>query len=176
MKKDPYNQLYKNKFDTILHVLFLLCIGLTIWGITIYRLTIIDIKNLFIITTIGTALAFITIKRILRSSYPSIWIFFISIAVGGGTFYFSALFLNKYFANNESITKEFKIIETGNLARGRRSSCSEPFAIIDFNGTEKQLVFYCEYEKSIMNYSKVLLTFKNGLFGFDIIETKELRL
>ena len=147
---------------------------MTIWGIIIYRLTIIDIKTLFIITTIGTVFAFIAIKRILKSSYAIFWIFF-SIAVGGGTFYFSTLFLNQFFADKDAITKESRIIETGNLARGRRSNCSQPFAIIDFNGTEKQLVFYCDYEKTIKDFSKVILTYKNGLFGFDIIETKVLQ-
>jgi hypothetical protein len=175
-KRKSINELYKNKSDKILHILFLLCGGLTIWGITIYRMTIIDIKTLFIITLIGTAFAFIAIKKILKSSYANFWILFISVAVGGGTFYFSTLFFNQFFADKESITKEFKIVETGNLARGRRSSCSQPFAIVDFNGTEKQIVFYCDYEKTIMNFSKVLLTYKNGLFGFDIIERKELLL
>ena len=174
-KKRPINKLYNNKSDRILHILFLICIALTIWGIIIYRLTIIDTKTLFIITSIGTAFAFITIQRILKSSYAIFWIFFISIAVGGGTFYFSVLFFNQCFADKETFTKEFKIIETGNLARGRRSNCSQPFAVVDFNGTEKQLVFYCDYEKTIKNFSKVLLSYKNGLFGFDIIETKELR-
>lgn len=173
-KKKPISKLYNNKSDKILHILFLFGIALAIWGITIFRLTIIDIKTLFIIATIGTAFAFITIKKILKSSYAHFWILFISIAVGGGGFYFSTLFLNQYFADKNSVTNEFKIIDTGNLARGRRSSCSQPFAIIDFNGIEKQLVFYCDYEKTIMNFSKVLLTYKNGLFGFDIIETKEL--
>ena len=170
------NKLYSNKSDKILQILFLFCGGLTVWGITIYRLTIIDSKSLFIITTLGTAFAFIVIKRTLKSTYSNFWIFFVSIAVGGGTFYFSTLFLNQFFADKESITKEFKIIETGNLGRGRKSSCAQPFAIIDFNGTKKQLVFYCDYEKTIINFSKVLLIYKNGLFGFDIIKAKELRL
>ena len=179
-RKKPVNKLYNNTSDNtsdkILHILFLICVALTIWGITIYRLTIIDIKTLFIVTLIGIAFAFTTIKKLLASSYTNFWILFISVAVGGGTFYFSTLFLNQLFANKNSITREFQIVETGNLARGRRSTCSQPFAIVDFYGAEKQLVFYCDYEKTIMNFSKALLTYKSGLFGFEIIETKELRL
>jgi hypothetical protein len=167
--------LHNKTSDKILYFLLLTCLALAIWGVTIFRLTIIDVKSLFIITAIGTSFAFIALKKIFKNNYKNLWIFFQSIIVGGGISYFSTLFLNQYFANKDSITDEFKIIKTGNLARGRRSDCSRPYAIIDFYGTKKQLVFYCNYEKVIMNFSKVLLTYKKGLFGFDIIEKKELK-
>jgi hypothetical protein len=97
-----------------------------------------------------------------------------SIFIGGGFFYFGLLYLNQALAGKEILTDDFQIVETGNLGGGRKSSCFQPYAIIDFYGTRKQLMFYCEYEKTIKNYSKVTVTFSKGLFGFDVIKSKQL--
>jgi hypothetical protein len=171
--KKANNILYKNKSDLILQILFLLCVSLAIWGITIYRMTIIDIKYLFIITTIGTVVAFILIKKILKSSYSNFWICFVSIGIGGGLFYFGVLFINKQFADKELFSEQFVILKTGTLGRGKSSSCSQPYAIIDFNGTEKELVFYCDYAEIIKHSKNVALTYSKGALGFNIIKSKQ---
>lgn len=160
--------------DTILTTLFFASIGLTIWAIGIYRLTVIDIKYLFAAAAFGTIIVFATILFRLKSTYSLFWIFIISIAIGGGFFYFGLLYLNQTFADKEALKDDFQIVKTGNLGRGRKSSCFQPYAVIDFYGTQKQLVFYCEYEKTIKNYSKVTVTFSKGLFGFDVIKSKQL--
>ena len=172
--KKSNNSLYKNKSDLILQILFLLCVSLAIWGITIYRMTIIDIKYLFIITTIGSVAAFALIKKILRSSYSNFWTFFGSIGIGGGLFYFGILFINQQFADNELFSEQFVILKTGTLGRGKGSSCSQPYAIIDFNGTEKELIFYCSYAEIIKNSKNVSLTYSKGALGFNIIKSKQL--
>ena len=165
-----------NKGDTILTLLFLISIGLTIWAIGIYRLTIIDTKYLFAAAAFGTFIAFAIILFRHKSNYSVFWIFIISVAIGGGLFYCGVLYLNEAFAGKETLTKEFQIIKTGNLGRGNKSRCFQPFAVVDFHGTEKQLVFYCEYEKTIKNYSKVTVTYSKGLFGFEVIKSKQLSL
>lgn len=170
----PNNNFYKNKSDLILQILFLLCVGLAIWGITIYRSTIIDTKYLFVITTIGTFAAFRLIKKTLRSSYSNFWTFVASIGIGGGLFYFGILFINQQFADKESFSEQFVILKTGTLGRGKNSSCSQPYVIIDFNGTEKELVFYCDYSEIIKHSKKVALTYSKGAFGFNVIKSKQL--
>jgi hypothetical protein len=172
-KKTP-DIMFEDKSDKILQGAFFVSICLVIWGILIYRLTIINFNYLFGVVVVGTIIALYLINRFLKSSYSKFWIFFISSVVGGGTLYFGLLFLNQIFADKKIISREFPIIETGNLGRGKKSNCSQPYAVVDFNGTEKQLVFYCEFEKTIMNYTKVKLTYSKGLFGFDIVDSKEL--
>ena len=162
--------------DTILVILFLSSIGLTIWAIGIYRMTIIDTKYLFGASTLGAIIAFAIIFFRHRIFYSIFWSFIINIAIGGGLFYFGLLFLNQVFAHEEYLTEEFQIIKTGNLGRGGKSRCFQPYAVIDFHGTQKHLVFYCDYEKTIKNYSKVKLIYSKGFFGFDMIKSKQLNL
>ncbi|WP_290789820.1 hypothetical protein [Flavihumibacter sp. UBA7668] len=162
------------KGDTIVTLLFLTSIFLTIWSISIYRLTIIDKKHLFAPAALGTLIAFVIILFRLKTNYSLFWKFINSVTIGSGLFIFGLLYLNQEFANKETYTDDFPIIKTGNLARGRKGRCSQPYAIIDFYGTQKQLVFYCEYEKTIKNYTKVTVTFSKGLFTFDVIKSIKL--
>lgn len=163
-----------NKVDNILGLVFVVAICLTVWAVNIYRLTIIDTEYLFIVSAIGAAVGVFLILKYFKSTYAKLWIVFLGLAIGGGIFYFSLLYLNQVFADKKIITNDFQIVDTGTLGRGKFSSCFQPYAIINFNGTEKQLVFYCDFEKTIKNYSKVSVTYSKGLFGFYIIKSKQL--
>jgi hypothetical protein len=160
--------------DLILQLLFYISIGLTIWGINIYRLTIIESKYLFASIVFGTIIVFAGI-RFFYNRYSVLWNFILSIAIGSGFAYFGLLYVNKSLAEKETLTQEFQIVQTGNLARRKHSSCFRPYAVIDFYGTQKQLLFYCEYEKTIKNYSKVTVTHSKGFFGFWIIKSNLLK-
>lgn len=160
--------------DAILFLLSFVSICLTVWAATIYRLTIVDTPILYIVCAIGTGITFFAIHFLIKSSYSKFWILFISIVVGSGTFYFGFLFLNQTFSDNEIIKEDFQIIKTGTLGRSRPTRCFQPYAIIDFHGTEKQLVFYCDFAETMKKSSKVSLTYSKGLFGFDIIKSKQL--
>lgn len=160
--------------DIILALLFLASIGLTVWAVNIYRLTIIDTTLLFIVSAIGSVVAFFTINLLIKSSYTKIWTLFISIVIGSGTFYFGLLFLNQAFLNKEIVKEDFQIVKKGTLGRSRPTRCFQPYAIIDFHGTEKELVFHCDFSDIMKNSSKVSLTYSKGLFGFDVIKSKQL--
>jgi len=161
--------------DAILTVLFFASLGLTIWGINIYRLTIIDIRYLLATVFIGVIVAFTALTFLIKSSYSNFWTFFIKAGIGGGLFYFGLLFLNQQFADKKLSEEEFKIIRTGTLGRGMSSgSCFQPYVIIDFQKTEKQLVFYCDDADVIKHSTKVVLTYSQGAFGFNIIKSKRL--
>jgi hypothetical protein len=171
-------QTIKTKFgfkiaNAILALLFFASMGLTVWGIQIYRVTIISSKYLFAIIAVGSILTFIMIFFALKPSYNIFWIFLMSILIGGGTSYFLFLYLNSAYPAKEKLTKDFKIVRTGTLA-GRLSSCHRPFAVVDFNGIEKELIFNCDDEKTINTWSKVRLEYSKGLFAFDIIKIKTL--
>jgi len=165
-----------NKGDALLGLVFVATICLTAWAVNIYRVTIIDTEYLFIVSAIGAVVGLLLIPKYFKSTYSRLWKIFLSLAIGSGTFYFGLLYLNQAFADKEIINSNFQIVKTGTLGRGKFSSCFQPYAIIDFNGTEKQLVFYCDFEKTIKNYSKVLVTYSKGQFGFYVIKSKQLML
>ena len=171
--KDSNKKFNFNTGDVVLTVLFFISMGLTIWGINIYRLTIIDTKYLFAAVAFGTIIVFLALTLI-KSSYSAFWTFFIKTAIGTGIFYFGLLFLNQQFADKELTTADFNIVKIGTLGRGGSSSCFQPYVIIDFNGTEKQLLFYCDYADIVKRSTKVSLTYSKGTFGFIIIKSKQL--
>lgn len=160
--------------DALLTFLFLLSLGLIIWGIDIYRLTIIEAKFLIAAALVGASISVVAIFLLQNRRVYTVWTFLISTAIGAGPFYFGLLYLNQAFAEKETLTEDFAIIRTGSLARGKYGSCRSPYVIVNFYGMEKQLVFYCEYEKTIKNFSKVTVTYSRGLFGFDVIASKRL--
>lgn len=172
--KNPNKKFNLQTGDAILTFLFFASIGLTIWGINIYRLTIIDIKYLFVTIAFGVIIAFVILTWLIKSSYSTIWTFLIKAGIGGGLFYFALLFINQHFADKEILTEQFLIVKKGTLGRGKSSSCFQPYVNIDFYGTEKQLVFYCDFADAVKHSTKVNLTYSKGAFGFNIIKSKQL--
>lgn len=157
--------------DTILFVLFLTSISLTIWGIEIYRQTIIETRYLFAIIAFGIITGVAVLSLLVKTGYRSISTFLVKASIGGGLFYFSFLFVNQHFADKQLQIDQFIIQEKGTLG-GR--GCSQPYVNIDFYGIEKQLVFYCQYADSLKHSTKVNLTYCKGAFGFNIVKAKQL--
>ena len=174
-QKNFKSKLKLRKVNVILTILAIATIFMILWAIDIYRLTIITSSYLFGVTAIGGIITFITLRIWLKKIYSVVLTFVISIPLGGGFFYSGFLFFNQIFHGKELITKEFQIIKTGNFG-GRNTGCFEPFVVIDFHGIRKQLVFSCNYEKTINNYHKVALIYSRGFFGFETIASKELTL
>lgn len=172
MKKEKSTASKLKTVDAILSLLFIFSMCLDVWAIIIYRGTIIETKYLIAVVAFGTLIAFPIILFSIKAVYSTFLSFILSFLIGGGLSYFGLLFVNQVFADNEYLTEDFEILKTGNLARGKGGSCSQPYAVIDFNGLEKELIFYCEFEKTIQNYSKISLTFSRGLFGFAVIKSK----
>ncbi len=161
--------------DTLLFFLFLISMSLTIWGINIYRLTIIEIKYLFAVAIIGITVALFLLPRFLKSSYSKFWSFLITSAIGAGLFYFGFLFLNQRFADNHLQIEDFAILKRGKFPRGGFGShCEQPYIIINFHGVEKQLVFYCLQTEMIKHAKKIELSYSRGAFGFNVIRSKQL--
>jgi hypothetical protein len=172
--KEPNKNFDFQPGDAILTVLFFTSIGLTVWGINIYRLTIIDIEYLFMTICFGVIISSAILTWLIKSSYSTIWTFLIKAGIGGGLFYFALLFINQQFADKEFLTEQFLIVKKGTLGRGKSSSCFQPYVDIDFYGTEKQLVFYCDFADAVKHSTKVNLTYSKGAFGFNIIKSKQL--
>lgn len=162
------------KGDAILTVLFFTSMGLLVWAINIYRMTIIETKYLFSIVLFGILFAIAVLSWAVKSSYSTFWTVVIKSGIGGGLFYFFFLFINQKFADTDFQTEQFLIIEKGTLGKGTKSTCGNPFVYIDFYGIKKQLVFYCGFAESVRTSKKVNLTFSNGALGFTILRSKQL--
>lgn len=171
LKRDNYQKIEarKNRLEVLLFLLMIASIFFAGWGILIYRKTIVEPKYLFGAICFGTIITSIILLFVTKQYLNAFWTFFISIIIGGGTIYFLTLFINKKLANQETNSEIFDIEETGTLAKGRRSRCRIPFAIINFNGIEKELIFDCKYENSINTFKKVRLEYSVGFWDFPVI-------
>ena len=63
----------------------------------------------------------------------------------------------------------FEIKKKGHLAKTRKS-CAEPYIVIEYNQTDKKIVYPCK--KNIDNMDTVKFSISKGFFGYDIIHKK----
>lgn len=154
----------------VLPILFILSLTLGAWAVNVYYQTLVPISSILIVVVLGIVTA-MTIG-VWLNTYRVFWNNFMSVVIGAGLAFFGYMLLNKTFADKQIVVETFDIKQSGNFPRsGKRWSrrCRQPYVIIDFNGIEKKLKFYCKYEHTIGNYKKVRLAYQEGLFGFPII-------
>jgi hypothetical protein len=94
-----------------------------------------------------------------------------NIVTFGGLIISGFMLANFYFADKAETVINKKIISIGHL--NSLSGCGRSFIIINYNGQEKQLVYYCDTQVEL--YKTVYLTISQGLFGFDIVRKSEFK-
>lgn len=154
------------KVTKFLFIVFLLVI---LWGMIIFRKTLIDPAILWRLSFSGAAMASILVFVFCKEVKEIFWMFIFCGCIGAGLLYAGPLIVNRSFAESTVKSEIFEIIRTGNLGRSRRSPCSSPYAVIKFHRLQKQLVFPCLYEHTIGSYSRVKLEYSEGLFGFPVV-------
>lgn len=175
------NRGYKNKTSfnyskaSFTLLFFTSCI-LLIFVINFFKETVIEYQFLFFLSFFGSIITFIISSKVYKRLHTLFWQLIASIIIGSSLFSFIFLYVNKAFvAKNEIISvKVFEIIDKGTLGKRRYSNCHKPYVVINFFGTEKQLEFLCEYQKSVSESQKIRLTFAKGFFGFYVIKSKQL--
>jgi len=83
------------------------------------------------------------------------------------------MYLNQQLCQTDTITYTYTIERKGTLAKGR-NGCNQPFAVINFEGLEKELIFNCNISEDFHKYSKIRLTYSKGLFGYNVIKESTL--
>jgi len=83
---------------------------------------------------------------------------------------FAFMFLNYYISVNKTELVELKVLKTGNLTS--RRGCDPPFAIVDYYGFEKQLLFPCNTQFG--NTERIQVKLQTGLFGFKVVKDSKL--
>ena len=142
--------------------------------IGIYRKTIIPFKIPFTLTFIFAVLTFFIIHKKYRQTYQNKNIFF-PFAQSYVSFGFIACYifiaLNFYLADNNFEVKSFPILRKHTIG----AKHPQPAIEIDYEGLEKQLVFYTVQQKQVDSSTQISLTVKKGFFGYDIFSNIELK-
>ena len=165
----------KSLFDFITFLITVSCACLAVWSINIYRNTIIDWKILVPPVIIGIVFFLVSFWRILLNFGYKLWaILFICSICGGCLAHFGTMYLNQKFSRTETTTETYTIERKGTLAKGR-SGCNEPYAVINFDGLEKELIFNCDISDIIYKYSKVKISYSKGFLGYYVIKGRTLQ-
>lgn len=161
-----------NWISIMFTILFFIGTILIIFEINIYRETIIDYRiplGIWILS--GLLITPFTSK--LLSKYFRIHSFFLqtvyNVMTWGSLFIYSFMAMNYYFTIGKERTVIVKILDTGNLAKGRRG-CGNSYAEVIIEGSKKQLIFPCNYD--LEDFTHFDLTIIKGFWGFDIIKNK----
>lgn len=159
------------KRNRIMSILTLGSLLLIIWEMFIFRKTFISFLIPLSILLFGGLFAFTTLKNRIKyyvQNEHSIYLqAFHGILLFGGLLMFSFMGANYYFTSQTEKIFDLKVVETGHLVKGRRG-CGNPYAIVNYNNTQKQLIFPCDTE--IANSTRVKVALNEGLFGFVIIK------
>ena len=162
------------KNDRFMSILTFVSLGLIAWEMFIYRKTFINIFIPLSLLLIGGPILFFSFRKKIKFYRETDHGILSQIVHGtilfGGTFMFVFMFLNYYLPFHKTETVELRVVEIGNLTSKR--GCDAPYAIVDYYGFEKQLIFPCKTNLSRANYIKVEL--KKGLFGFMIVKDAKL--
>lgn len=162
-------------WDMVVSVLFLVSIGLLVWEIHLYRRTIIDVKILLIIFfspgIILTPIFYNLLNKIEGAVGHWALHYILHSVVVGGILIFSLMSLNYYAADEFTKTESFIIKKKDSLpgSKGHRNE-RKPYAIIDYHGFEKQIIFDHSYERQMETSKRVILITKEGFLGFPILD------
>lgn len=170
-----FTQNRKKLIDFITFLITISCGCLIVWSINIYRNTFIDWRILVPPVIIGIIFFLVALWKLLLNFGYQMWaILFICSICGGGLSHFGFMYLNQRFSVTDTITETFTIERKGTLAKGRRG-CSQPYAVINFDGLEKDLIFYCDLSESFHKYSKIRISYSKGFLGYYVIKERLLQ-
>lgn len=158
-------------------LIFIAGVILMVFGVGIYRLTIIsNLIPISIILSVGTA-SYILSRKHYHKHNKGYGVFFgllQNICSWGFIVCYLFMATNYYMADNEPRNLKFKIKSKSSMSGPKRKRKEKkPLVTIDYFGFEKELVFKYEDTKSVESAEEVSLTVNNGLFGFDILDHYE---
>lgn len=150
---------------------------LAVWSINIYRNTFMDWRLLILPSVMGCFLAkLLFFSRLRKAGEKALTAFLLCGICGGCIAHFLTMFLNQAFAATEERQEiVLPVLDRGRLAKGKGSSCGEPYVTISFNGLEKDIMFPCGEDERVFQVDSVWIVYRTGLFGFEVIREKGLR-
>lgn len=165
----------KSRHTQFIGVLTFISILLILWEMSIYRKTFISMLIPIAVGVIGGFLIFLFLNT--RINYYSkgnrpFWVkAFHGTFTFGGILMFSFMVLNYYGPISREKEISLKMIKTDSFG-ARRGRAGDPYAIVIYGNTRKQLVF--SRRADIENFRSVRLKIAQGLFGFTTIKSMRL--
>jgi hypothetical protein len=162
-------------FNTLLFLLFPFGIGLAVWEIDIYRNTFIPFAIPLLIWFLTGIVVTPRLRKFMDTYFGESVLFqaLYNIVSFGSIVVWLFMWLNYHFTVGETTMVNEKIISTGTLAKGEFGSCEQPYAIINYKGNTKQIIFYCGQQVEL--YKSVQMIIRRGLFGFDVTLKSDLK-
>jgi len=142
--------------------------------ISFYRRTIVPLRTLFLTIFFPALISFVIIRKDYNRTYQTKGFFFPlmqSILSFGFMTCYGFMALNYYMADTDTEIKPCKILHKYTIGTKQ----PQPAIEIDYDGIEKQLVFKVGQQTQIDSSNYVVLTVKEGFFGYDIFSEMALR-
>jgi hypothetical protein len=170
----PFKQVNNLSGKIFFTILFFAGLTSAIFEIDIYRKTFIPIAipiAIYLLTGLLSTPFFLkTLPPVLEKTGLFYQFIFNTLSWGGvATCLFMAT--NFYFSKNDRSAIELTILGSGNLAKGR-SGCATPYAEVNYQGIDKELMFPCE--TIVSKYNTIILTLDKGLLGYDVVKSQKL--
>jgi len=160
----------------IWQVLFFVGLISQIVAVSMFRKTLIETKvsvGLYLI--IGLVGLFIFNKQLKIYVGNTFYRIVFSVVSFGGTFVALFLFLNAHFVSQEVLSNKYEIIEKSSLPGSKHHrSERKPTVYINLNGLKKEVVYPYSMTNEVDEAKYLIISRAKGLFGFDIIISKEL--
>ncbi|MES2773521.1 MAG: hypothetical protein V4722_05030 [Bacteroidota bacterium] len=158
----------------IAYLILLPGIALFLWGGVLFERTFIATQTQVVIILTGAIIGITFLYFMWRQKeYGLLAAVFLGFFLGGSIPYCFIATTNYYFRTDNSEDVRFTILESGNRSQ-RRSQCRMPYATIQYNGIKKEILFPCDYEKTIANYKTLTLTVSNGFLGYMVFGERRL--
>ncbi|MCG9900932.1 MAG: hypothetical protein MH132_13090 [Hydrotalea sp.] len=163
-----------NRQKLIAYLILFPGVALFIWGILLFDKTFIPTQTQVIITLLGATIGFIVVHFLWRhKEYGLFATLFFGFFLGGPIPFTFVATTNYYLRTEESENIELDILETGNRSR-RKSNCRTPYVIVEHLDIKKDILFPCDYEKTISKYKRLTLTVSKGFWGYPVFINKKL--
>lgn len=170
-------EVLKPDYSFFLLFVFVGSMCLAVWSINIYRNTFMDWRLLILPSVMGAFVAnLLFFSRLRKAGEKNLTAFLLCGISGGCIAHFLTMYLNQKFVSTEEHQEiVFPVLHRGRLAKGKGSSCAQPYVSITFNGLGKDVMFSCAEDRLVFQADSVWIVCSKGLFGFEVIQAKSLR-
>lgn len=165
----------EKKWKVFYTLMFLLGLFLMLFGILIYRNTIIDVYFPITIILVIGLFAFYFNKQHYNKTYSlkgNFYPIMQNLISWGFISCYMFMAINYYLAENVTTNYRFKIKEKSSMPGSKRHrSERSPIVRIDYFGFEKELVFHFSDTEKVNTADSVKVFVRKGKLGFDILES-----
>ncbi|WP_430405737.1 hypothetical protein [Fluviicola sp.] len=161
--------------DRLMSIMTFVSIGAILWEISLFRKTFINVSIPLTLFIGGGFILFLLFRNRIRYYVENAYGFFLQafhgIILFGGLLMFFFMALNFYIPTGKIELVDLKVIKTGTLAKGRHG-CGNPYAVVDYHGFEKQLIFPCS--ANLDHAERIKVHLQKGLLGFLVVKDTKL--